>query len=48
VTIWKPTLITGIRRTEVRALAGRGDACREYQRATSAFFLWPPKASASA
>jgi len=37
------TRITGIRPTEERAAASRGEAYREYQRTTSAFFPWPPK-----
>ncbi len=37
--------ITGIPMTELRAIESRGDAYREYQRTTSAFFPWPPKAS---
>jgi steroid 5-alpha reductase family enzyme len=35
--------VTGIPPTEARALASRGEAYREYQRTTSAFFPWPPK-----
>jgi steroid 5-alpha reductase family enzyme len=35
--------ITGIPPTEANALKSRGDAYREYQRTTSAFFPWPPK-----
>ncbi len=34
--------VTGIPYTEKQALASRGDAYREYQRTTSAFFPWPP------
>lgn len=37
--------ITGIPPTEARALQSRGDAYREYQRTTSAFFPWFPKES---
>ncbi len=37
--------ITGIPPTEANALRSRGDAYREYQRTTSVFFLWPPKAA---
>jgi steroid 5-alpha reductase family enzyme len=37
------TRVTGIPPTEERALQSRGDAYREYQRTTSAFFPWPPK-----
>jgi len=36
--------VTGIPPTEANALRSRGDAYREYQRTTSAFFPWPPKA----
>jgi steroid 5-alpha reductase family enzyme len=28
--------------TEAQALRSRGDAYREYQRTTNAFFPWPP------
>ncbi len=35
--------VTGIPPTESQALKSRGDAYREYQRTTSAFFPWPPK-----
>ncbi len=35
--------VTGVPPTERRALATRGEAYREYQRTTSAFFPWPPK-----
>jgi len=35
--------LTGIPPTEARAIKSRGDAYREYQRTTSAFFPWPPK-----
>ncbi|MCB1019526.1 MAG: DUF1295 domain-containing protein [Acidobacteria bacterium] len=35
--------ITGIPPTEKRALESRGEAYREYQRTTSAFFPWRPK-----
>lgn len=38
--------VTGIPPTEQRALASRGEAYRDYQRTTSAFFPWPPKRSA--
>ena len=34
--------VTGIPPAEAQALARRGDAYREYQRTTSAFFPWPP------
>ncbi len=37
--------ITGIPPTEARALRTRGDAYREYQKTTSAFFPWFPKRS---
>ncbi len=36
--------ITGIPHTEKQAVASRGDDYREYQRTTSMFFPWPPKA----
>ena len=39
--------ITGIPPTEARALKSRGDAYRAYQKSTSAFFPWFPKASQS-
>ncbi|MHC4217117.1 MAG: DUF1295 domain-containing protein [Planctomycetota bacterium] len=42
------TRITGIPPTEQHALQSRGDAYREYQRTTSVFFPWPPKASTPA
>ncbi|MFW5926410.1 MAG: DUF1295 domain-containing protein [Wenzhouxiangella sp.] len=35
--------VSGIPYTEKQSLASRGDAYREYQRTTSAFFPWPPK-----
>lgn len=35
--------LTGIPYTEKQALRSRGEAYREYQRTTSAFFPWPPK-----
>lgn len=36
--------VSGIPPTEARALESRGDEYREYQRTTSAFFPWFPKA----
>ena len=36
---------TGIPPTEAQSLKSRGDAYREYQRTTSAFFPWPPRTS---
>jgi steroid 5-alpha reductase family enzyme len=33
---------TGIPQTEKQALKSKGDAYREYQRTTNAFFPWPP------
>ena len=36
------TRITGIPPTESQAIASRGDAYRDYQRTTNAFFPWPP------
>lgn len=38
------TKVTGIPPTEAQSLRSRGDAYREYQRTTSAFVPWPPKA----
>jgi len=38
------TRLTGIPPTEARALVTRGDAYREYQRTTNAFFPGPPRA----
>lgn len=35
--------VTGIPYTEKQSLKSRGEAYREYQRSTSAFFPWPPK-----
>ncbi|QDT41863.1 3-oxo-5-alpha-steroid 4-dehydrogenase [Gimesia alba] len=35
--------VTGIPPTEAQALKSRGDAYREYQRTTNAFFPWPPE-----
>jgi steroid 5-alpha reductase family enzyme len=35
--------VTGIPPTEAQAIKSRGEAYREYQRTTSAFFPWPPK-----
>ncbi len=35
--------LSGIPYTEKQALKSRGEAYREYQRTTSAFFPWPPK-----
>jgi steroid 5-alpha reductase family enzyme len=37
------TRVTGIPPTEAQALRSRGEAYREYQRTTSAFFPWPPR-----
>ena len=37
--------VTGIPMTEARAVESRGEAYRDYQRTTSAFFPWPPKTS---
>ncbi|HMS15752.1 MAG TPA: DUF1295 domain-containing protein [Planctomycetota bacterium] len=37
--------VTGIPFTEQQALRSRGEAYREYQRTTSAFFPWPPRRS---
>ena len=36
--------VTGIPATEAQALRSRGDQYREYQRTTSAFIPWFPKA----
>ncbi len=35
--------VSGIPYTEKQALKSRGEAYREYQRTTSAFFPWPPR-----
>jgi len=37
--------LTGIPYTEMQALRTRGEAYRQYQRTTSVFLPWPPKAS---
>ncbi len=42
------TRVTGIPPTEAQAVRSRGDAYRSYQRTTSAFVPWPPRAGASA
>lgn len=42
VMLWFLTRVTGIPPTEAHALLSRGDAYRDYQRTTSAFFPWPP------
>ena len=54
VTVYAPLLIlyfllrvTGIPLTEKCSLESRGDAYREYQRTTSAFFPWFPKRTSS-
>jgi steroid 5-alpha reductase family enzyme len=39
--------VTGIPYTERQALRSRGEAYREYQRATSAFVPWPPRRAPS-
>ncbi len=41
------TRITGIPHTETQSLARRGEAYREYQRTTSAFFPLPPRRGAT-
>ncbi len=41
------TKITGIPPTEAHAVESRGEAYREYQRTTSAFFPWPPRQEAT-
>ncbi|MGA1526034.1 MAG: DUF1295 domain-containing protein [Planctomycetota bacterium] len=41
------TRVTGIPYTEMQALRSRGDDYRAYQRTTSAFFPWPPRADAA-
>ena len=38
--------VTGIPPTEAQALRSRGDAYRAYQRTTSPFVPWPPRAGA--
>ena len=40
--LWFLMKVTGIPLAEAQALRTRGEAYREYQRATSAFFPWPP------
>lgn len=40
------TKVTGIPPAEERALRSRGDDYRDYQRTTSAFLPWPPRAGA--
>ena len=42
------TRVTGIPPTEAQAMRSRGDAYRAYQRTTSAFVPWPPRADAAA
>jgi steroid 5-alpha reductase family enzyme len=42
------TRVTGIPPTEAQALRSRGEAYREYQRTTSAFFPWPPRTAGAA
>jgi steroid 5-alpha reductase family enzyme len=37
--------VTGIPPTEAQALASRGDDYRDYQRTTSSFIPWPPRAN---
>jgi steroid 5-alpha reductase family enzyme len=36
--------VTGIPPTEAQAIATRGDDYRDYQRTTSSFIPWPPRA----
>jgi steroid 5-alpha reductase family enzyme len=43
---WFITRVTGIPPTEAQAVRSRGDAYRHYQRTTSAFVPWPPRAAA--
>lgn len=40
------TKVTGIPPTEAQSLRSRGEAYREYQRTTNAFFPWAPKGTA--
>ena len=40
--------VTGIPPTEAQALKSRGERYRDYQRTTSVFFPWPPKADGAA
>ncbi len=54
VTLLAPALmlyflfkVTGIPATEAQAVASRGDDYRDYQRTTSPFVPWPPRASGS-
>lgn len=42
VMLWFLMKVTGIPPTEAQALRSRGEAYRDYQRTTSAFFPWPP------
>lgn len=44
---WFLNRVTGIPPTEAQALKSRGDAYRRYQRSTSRFFPWPPRAESS-
>jgi steroid 5-alpha reductase family enzyme len=43
---WFITRVTGIPPTEAQAVRSRGDAYRRYQRTTSAFVPWAPRADA--
>lgn len=45
VMLWFLFRVTGIAPTEARLLASRGDAYREYQRTTSVFVPWWPRAA---
>lgn len=47
VMLFLVTRVTGIPPTEAQAVRSRGDAYREYQRTTSAFFPWFPRTSLS-
>ena len=42
---WALLKVTGIPLAEEQAIRSRGEAYREYQRSTNAFFPWPPTSS---
>ncbi|WP_455243330.1 DUF1295 domain-containing protein [Petrachloros mirabilis] len=42
---WALLKVTGIPLAEEQAIRSRGEAYREYQRRTNAFFPWPPTSS---
>ena len=45
--LWFLLKVTGIPATEAQALRSKGEAYREYQQSTSAFFPWRPKSPGS-